>query len=193
MGKFTKKPVTIEAIQWKQTNVQEIENFAGDAAKFETKVSDNDAGSSSSCTVLTIHTLEGDMRADFGDYIIKGVKGEFYPCKPDIFEQTYMKAEDEVKGMTFGAAIDALKQGKFVARKGWNGKGMYLWLMPATSVKAEWCKEPHLKALAEQNGGAIDALGSIRMLTADKKILTGWLASQTDILSEDWVIVNPTE
>ena len=193
MGKFTKKPVTIEAIQWKQTNVQEIENFAGDAAKFETKVSDNDAGSSSSCTVLTIHTLEGDMRADFGDYIIKGVKGEFYPCKPDIFEQTFMKAEDEVKGMTFGAAIDALKQGKFVARKGWNGKGMYLWLMPATSVKAEWCKEPHLKALAEQNGGAIDALGSIRMLTADKKILTGWLASQTDILSEDWVIVNPTE
>lgn len=193
MAKFTKKPVTIEAIQWKQTNVQEIENFAGDAVKFETKVSDNGAGNSSSCTVLIIHTLEGDMRADFGDYIIKGVKGEFYPCKPDIFEQIYMKPEDEVKGMTFGAAIDALKQGKFVARKGWNGKGMYLWLMPATSVKAEWCKEPHLKALAEQNGGAIDALGSIRMLTADKKILTGWLASQTDMLSEDWVIVNPTE
>lgn len=193
MAKFTKKPVTVEAIQWTQTNVQEIENFAGDAAKFETKVSDNGTGSSSSCTVLTIHTLEGDMRADFGDYIIKGVKGEFYPCKPDIFEQTYMKPDDEVKGMTFGAAIDALKQGKFVARKGWNGKGMYLWLMPATSVKAEWCKEPHLKALAEQNGGAIDALGSIRMLTADKKILTGWLASQTDMLSEDWVIVHPTE
>lgn len=193
MAKFTKKPVTIEAIQWKQTNVQEIENFAGDAAKFETKVNDNGTGSSSSCTVLTIHTLEGDMRADFGDYIIKGVKGEFYPCKPDIFEQIYTPASDNAEGMTFGAAIEALKQGKFVARKGWNGKGMYLWLMPATSVKAEWCKEPHLKALAERNGGAIDALGSIRMLTADKKILTGWLASQTDMLSEDWVIVKPSE
>ena len=92
--------------------------------------------------------------------------------------------------MDFGKAIVALKEGKKVARKGWNGKGMYLWLMPATSVKAEWCKEPHLKALAEQNGGEIDALGTIRMLTADKKILTGWLASQTDILSEDWEIVN---
>ena len=42
-----------------------------------------------------IHTLEGTMQASYGDYIIKGVKGEFYPCKPDIFEQTYEKVEDE--------------------------------------------------------------------------------------------------
>lgn len=91
--------------------------------------------------------------------------------------------------MNFGQAIECLKQGKKVARKGWNGKGMYLWLMPATSVKAEWCKEPHLKELAEANGGTIEAHGTIRMLTADKKILTGWLASQTDILSEDWIVV----
>lgn len=40
---------------------------------------------------LVIHTLEGDMLADYGDWIIKGVKGEFYPCKPDIFEATYEK------------------------------------------------------------------------------------------------------
>lgn len=92
--------------------------------------------------------------------------------------------------MDFGKAIEALKQGKKVARKGWNGKGMYLWLMQPAKVKAEWCKEPHLKELAEQNGGEIEALGTIRMLTADKKILTGWLASQTDILSEDWEIVD---
>lgn len=91
--------------------------------------------------------------------------------------------------MNFGEAIEALKQGKKVARAGWNGKGMYLWLMPAATIKAEWCKEPHLKSLAELNGGEIEALGSIRMFTADKKILTGWLASQTDILSEDWMIV----
>ena len=90
---------------------------------------------------------------------------------------------------TFGEAIRKLKNGKRVARIGWNGKGMYLWLMPAATIKADWCKEPHLKQLAETNGGEIEALGSIRMLTADKKILTGWLASQTDILSEDWVEV----
>lgn len=89
----------------------------------------------------------------------------------------------------FGTAIEMLKQGKRVAREGWNGKGMYLWLLPAASVKAEWCREGHLKALAEQNGGEVECLGSIRMLTADKKVLTGWLASQTDMLAEDWTLL----
>lgn len=93
--------------------------------------------------------------------------------------------------LTFGQALQELKLGNKVARAGWNGKGMYLWLLPAAQVKAEWCKEPHLKSLAEANGGEIEALGSIRMLTADKKVLTGWLASQTDMLSEDWVVVAP--
>ena len=94
---------------------------------------------------------------------------------------------DEVTtGKSFGWAIEQLKAGYRVSRAGWNGKGMYLWLMPAATVKAEWCREPFLKRLAELNGGEIECLGSIRMLTADKKILTGWLASQSDILAEDW-------
>lgn len=93
------------------------------------------------------------------------------------------------KTMDFGDAIRALKHGKKVARRGWNGKGMYLWLLPAASVKAEWCKEPHLKTLAEQNGGEVECLGSVRMKTADNKVLTGWLASQSDMLSDDWMIV----
>jgi len=88
--------------------------------------------------------------------------------------------------MNFGEAIEAMKNGKRVTRKGWNGKNMYLWLLPAATVKAEWCKEPHLKTLAEENGGEVECLGSIRMKTADNKVLTGWLASQTDMLSEDW-------
>lgn len=91
---------------------------------------------------------------------------------------------------TFGEALEALKQGKRIAREGWNGKGMYLWLLPAASVKAEWCREPHLKEVAEANGGEIEALGSIRMMTADRKVLTGWLASQTDMLSEDWTVLD---
>ena len=91
---------------------------------------------------------------------------------------------------TFGEAIEALKQGKKVARKGWNSKGMYLWLKPAATIKAEWCKDPILKDIAEANGGEVEALGTICMKTADGKILTGWLASQTDMLLEDWVIVH---
>jgi hypothetical protein len=92
--------------------------------------------------------------------------------------------------MDFGWAINALKAGNKVTRKGWNGKGMYLWLMPATTVKAEWCKEPVLKKLAEDNGGEISCLGTIRMYTHDSTgrnaVLTGWLASQSDMLAEDW-------
>ncbi|MCM1142295.1 MAG: DUF2829 domain-containing protein [Muribaculum sp.] len=91
--------------------------------------------------------------------------------------------------MSFGQAIAALKMGRKVSRKGWNGKGMFLWLKPAATVKAEWCKDPLLKSLAEKNGGEIDALGTICMYTAHGAILSGWLASQTDMLSEDWEVV----
>lgn len=95
--------------------------------------------------------------------------------------------------MDFGKAIEALKAGKRVARKGWNGKGMFLWLKPAVEVKAEWCKDPMLKKLADDNGGAIQALGTICMYTHDstgrQAILTGWLASQSDMLLEDWEIL----
>lgn len=97
-------------------------------------------------------------------------------------------------GMTFGQAIEALKQGKKVARKGWNGKGMFLWLKPAAIIKSEWCKDPLLKKLTEDNGGEIQALGTICMFTHDstgrKAVLTGWLASQSDMLLEDWEVVD---
>jgi hypothetical protein len=93
------------------------------------------------------------------------------------------------QNLNFGQAIEALKAGLRVYRDGWDGKGMYLWLLPAAMVKAEWCREAHLKEVAEKNGGQIECLGSIRMMTADKKVLTGWLASQTDILAQDWNVI----
>jgi hypothetical protein len=95
--------------------------------------------------------------------------------------------------MTFGDAIEALKAGKKVARQGWDGKGMFLWLKPGTEIKSEWCKDPELKKLADDNGGIIAGLPTICMYTHDstgrKAILTGWLASQSDMLLEDWFIV----
>ena len=96
-------------------------------------------------------------------------------------------------GLTFGDAIEALKQGKRVAREGWNGKGMFLWLKPATTIKSERCKDPELKKLVDLNGGELEALGTISMYTTDatgrKAILTGWLASQSDMLLEDWTVI----
>ena len=78
---YRKKPVTVEAVQWTGENRAEMCEFI-DSEVFEIipRVG------------LVIHTLEGDHHASPGDYIIKGVNGEFYPCKPDIFAKTYESA-----------------------------------------------------------------------------------------------------
>ena len=81
--KFRKKPVVIEAIQWTGRNRQELFDFVGSCSAFTVSISNS----------FCIQTLEGTMIANINDWIIKGVKGEFYPCKPDIFEQTYEKVE----------------------------------------------------------------------------------------------------
>ena len=94
MQKFVKKPVVIEAIQYNGINITEIESFVG--AKLSTIMS------SVGDTHLLIPTLEGYMKTSKGDYVIKGIKGEFYPCKPDIFEKTYDVVEDGVRPQTFG-------------------------------------------------------------------------------------------
>lgn len=99
----------------------------------------------------------------------------------------------EPSGLNFGAAVEALKAGKKICRSGWNGKGMYLWMLPEARVPADWCKEAHLKELALGNPDGtkeMHCLPSIRMKTADGKVLTGWLASQTDIFAEDWIIID---
>lgn len=96
--------------------------------------------------------------------------------------------------MNFGMAIEALKAGKKVARKGWNGKWMFLWLKPATKINPDMCHDPTLKELAAENGGEIMGLPTICMYTRDssgrRAVLTGWLASQSDILFDDWEVVN---
>lgn len=95
--------------------------------------------------------------------------------------------EQHLTNLTFGQALEHLKQGCNVARAVWPAN-TFLWLKSATTIKAEWCKDPMLKTIAEANGGDIEALGTICMLTPQKEILSGWCASQTDILAEDWFI-----
>ena len=101
--------------------------------------------------------------------------------------------ENKVGGLSFGVALESLKKGYRIARAGWHGNRAYIWLLPAATVKAEWCREPRLEEVAEANGGEIEAVDSIRMMTADRKVLTGWLASQTDMLAEDWAILTDPE
>lgn len=88
--KYRKKPVIIEAIQFEDNSdrIIEIHEFmGGDTIRVNYEDRDN--------PYLKIETLEGIMKASVGDYIIKGVNGEFYPCKPDIFEKTYERVIDE--------------------------------------------------------------------------------------------------
>lgn len=76
--KVRKKPVEVEAVQWTGENLEEIREVCGDKLQFV-------------FSSIYINTLEGSHRVSLNDYIIKGVKGEFYPCKPDIFEMIYEK------------------------------------------------------------------------------------------------------
>ena len=93
MAKYRKKPVEIEAIQWNGMNIDEVKQFAGDNVTF---VYYDEAWKLSKAPVIAepqIKTLEGIMTAQRNDFIIKGVNGEFYPCKPDIFVKTYEPVE----------------------------------------------------------------------------------------------------
>lgn len=93
MAKYTKKPVKVEAIQWNGLNLEEIKSFVGESLQYEIIDTAWQVGKGRPHILMQIKTLEGDMHVSVGDYIIKGVKGEFYPCKPDIFEQTYEALE----------------------------------------------------------------------------------------------------
>ena len=94
MQKFVKKPVVIEAIQYDGANITEVENFVG--GKLPTVMNSNKD------TQLVVSTLEGYMKISKKDYVIKGVNGEFYPCKPDVFEKTYDVVEIVERPQTFG-------------------------------------------------------------------------------------------
>jgi hypothetical protein len=83
--KFRKRPVVIEAMQFNGASTGQLFKFCQTARH---GIGPN------LLPYLTIPTLEGDHRASVGDWIIKGVKGEFYPCKPDIFAATYEPAAE---------------------------------------------------------------------------------------------------
>ncbi len=105
----------------------------------------------------------------------------------DVFERTYRMNG----GLTFGDAIEALKAGHRVARQGWNGKDMWLSLTcdGGREVAAENFWSTHNAAYAESRGGVATVLPAITMKTATGEILIGWLASQSDILASDWVVL----
>ncbi|CAB4122547.1 Protein of unknown function DUF2829 [uncultured Caudovirales phage] len=96
----------------------------------------------------------------------------------DVFERAYRVTS----GMTFGLAIEALKLGEKVSRAGWNGKGMWLYYVPENTYEAQ------TDAAREHFGNFVPYRAYIAMKTVDNEVVP-WLASQTDMLAEDWEVV----
>jgi len=96
--KYVKKPVIVEAIQLKKDNIVDVLKFLGQNIMCSCHLAHDRLDDYCNYIIingLEIHTLEGDMLAREGDYIIKGIKGEFYPCKPDIFEASYQLLKED--------------------------------------------------------------------------------------------------
>ena len=148
---------------------------------------------------IKMHTKEGTI-LDIRDtqnvlYTFGNIASEEWQLVTDddlqiLAEITTLSFGKRPETFSFSEAIRKLKEGKKVARAGWNGKGMYIWLLPQAMIKREWCHDERLLECFEEGENELNCLGSIRMFTHDstgrQAILTGWLASQSDILSEDW-------
>lgn len=196
MKKYRKKPVVIEAIQLKMDNFDEVCDFMG--ATPEPK-HNPDFGIDEHCNTnepylgVYIETLEGKMLANYGDYIIKGVNGEFYPCKPDIFEKTYDKADDS-SAMGFGDAIEVLKQGGSIRRTGWNGKGLMVFKQVPAHIESDIIPKMQslpqsAKELILKGKGFIDYTNQCLIYNENTGRADSWVPSISDVFAEDFEIV----
>lgn len=182
--KYRKKSVEVDVITWDEFieyGLNHTDNIVeGMPWSFEYKdhpiTHENDQ-----CYIIP--TLEGFMRFTPEDVLITGVKGEIYPCKKDIFEETYEEIDKEERstGMNFGEAIKLVRHGRRLQRSGWNGKSQYIEL--ATNI-----------SYVNANGTVVncehDAIGNKAIaFVGTSGVQLGWLASQADMLADDWMIV----
>jgi hypothetical protein len=178
MKSYTKKPVTIQAVIWDGNNLHEVQAFVGDG-NWKHEPCGN---------CLGIITLEGEMMATQGDYIIKGVKGEFYPCKPDIFALTY---NETGSGMSFSDALAAVKNGKIIARSGWNGKDQFVMKAGEYKVPAHLLRAGTVitKEFLEARGlDAMEIAPHLDLWNSQNVYVSGWAPSQGDLFANDWIV-----
>ena len=127
---------------------------------------------------------------DVGQANTKEYAGYVSWLPKDVAERNYRP----VNGLTFGLAIEAAKLGKKITRRGWNGKGMWVVLMPALNLPQFSCQErgPRVNDRTARHIGPdtpLDSQPCFAMLTARGQWQPGWLASQADMLAEDWEVV----
>lgn len=125
--------------------------------------------------------------ASDGDYLVQneGNATDQWIIPKETFEATYMESKQD-----FGWAVHQLKEGKKVAREGWNGKGMFIYLVKGTTILDSQLRNEAKTALCHLTSNGTKVINShIDMKAADGSIVVGWLASQTDMLAEDWEVV----
>lgn len=98
-------------------------------------------------------------------------------------------APQPTRNLTFGSAIEAAKHGSKIQREGWNGKGMFIVMQKGYPNRIA-CNKNTSEAFGIPEGTEIKVTPYLMMRAADGTLVTGWLASQTDILSEDWCIIS---
>lgn len=194
--KFRKKPVVIEAVQIDKRMDLTSPDWWAQAVQSNQVILHGMGKMTRDMPSVDIPTLEGTMRGDAGDWIIRGVQDELYPCKPDIFAATY-EAVGTSSGLDFGEALRALKAGHRVARTGWNGKNMWLALSGPLEGRripaANFCSPRNAEYAAQTIDGSANVLPCITMKTAAGDIQMGWLASQADMLAEDWFVIEAAQ
>lgn len=189
MSLYCKKPVIIEAEAYRPgmedgfaPNDECLRSFGADLDGCSRQELEGCKGCK--CYKPYISTLEGKMFIDRGDYIITGVKGERYPCKPDIFALTYVSVG---AGLTFGQALELLKQGKKLTRPGWNGRGMFV-----VYQKGYPDGIPCNKQTAEawgMNEGDLFICNPYLQIKNVNGSHSMWVPSINDVLAEDWQVV----
>ena len=194
--KYRKKSVVIEAIRLTTGNFDVVCDFMGrtPVQKHNPDFGIDENGNTNEHYLgVYIETLEGKMLANNGDYIIKGVNGEFYPCKSDIFEKTYDKVDD-LSVMGFGDAIEVLKQGGTVRRSGWNGKGLMVFKQVPAHIESDII--PKMQSLPQsakdlilKGNGFIDYTSQCLIYNENTGRADSWVPSISDVFAEDWEIV----
>lgn len=188
--KATKKPVTIECFKYDG----DLKNSDGKfyVPEWAQKAYEDGTIFFKDQGEMYIKTLEGDHHASVGDYIIRGVNGELYPCKPDIFDKTYefvyspeAKPTDFVH--SFSWALDRLKEGKRIHRSGWNGKGMFA-VMQKGYPDGIPCNKQTAEAWGLNEGDLFrcEPYMQLKMVNGSHSM---WVPSVNDCLSNDWAIV----
>ena len=108
--KYRKKPMVVEAVQWTGLNLEEVKKFVGGALTYIINDTAWKVGKGRPRVYMKIRTLEGEIEVSEKDFIIKGVNGEFYPCKPDIFQKTYAPEDERQTIYDPGRVVEQLKE-----------------------------------------------------------------------------------